>query len=383
MAVLLDGWRRDVFQGRRSAPPTRPGWAGQGHVPGLRSISDGALWASTEEGGLSRNQRRPRRDADEQKRSALRHDPRDRTGRPSFVVGVRGLRRLSHHAARAGRVDRSAGPPCPDDGSGMQRMGQSSVRSRRAAMSPRLEGRPTASCGSSRVRAFRYSIHTNSRPTRCDHRCTSSGSRRMARCGGSTCPANGRGEPPTAAARARRADRLHGAQPRGAGKGPFQVQAGGSGSRLAGGRQRPPGAVSNLARGVPLPRDCLQQQRRVERAGRHAGVFGGPGVLPDELVSRARGCGARGPALGRLSRSYADRRAARGGDQRAKRAAHEGAGAGADPDRRRAARQRHAADHRAEPRPGHGETADRRRLGSEGDGRRRAAQADRRRDRGP
>ena len=38
---------------------------------------------------------------------------------------------------------------------------------------------------------------------------------------------------------------------------------------------------------------------------------------------------------------------------------------------------------RAQPGPGHGETADRRRLGSEGDGRRRAAQADRRRDRGP
>ena len=48
-----------------------------------------------------------------------------------------------------------------------------------------------------------------------------------------------------------------------------------------------------------------------------------------------------------------------------------------------APRQRHAADHRAEPGPGHRETADRRRLGSEGDGRRRAAQADRRRDRGP
>ena len=51
------------------------------------------------------------------------------------------------------------------------------------------------------------------------------------------------------------ANRLHGAQPRRAGKGPFQVQAGGPGSGLAGGRQRSPGAVhESRPAQLPLPR---------------------------------------------------------------------------------------------------------------------------------
>ena len=89
-----------------------------------------------------------------------------------------------------------------------------------------------------------------------------------------------------------------------------------------------------------------------------------------------------GAALDRLPRPRAERRAALGGDQRVQRAADEGPGAGANPDRGRAPRQRHAADRGAEPRAGHGEAKDAGRLRGQGHGGRRPAQADRRRNRG-
>ena len=59
---------------------------------------------------------------------------------------------------------------------------------------------------------------------------------------------------------------------------------------------------SNLAsRTLPLSRDCEQQQRRVERAGRYAGVLHCPGVLPDKLVSRSLRGSLLGVAVGGVS----------------------------------------------------------------------------------
>src|SRR5271157_777699 len=105
-----------------------------------------------------------------------------------------------------------------------------------------------------------------------------------------------------AGADTRSADLLRRSEPRGAGEGPFQVQAGGPGSGLEGSGQRPPSAIHEpCSPPLPLSRDREQQQRGVERAGRYAGVLGGPGVLPDELVSCAvRSC-CSGSAVGGLS----------------------------------------------------------------------------------
>ena len=78
----------------------------------------------------------------------------------------------------------------------------------------------------------------------------------------------------SAVAHARPADRLHGSQPRRAGEGSFQVQAGGPGCGLEGSDQRPPSAVhQSSSTPLPLPRNRLQQQRGVERGRRLAGVF--------------------------------------------------------------------------------------------------------------
>ena len=103
-----------------------------------------------------------------------------------------------------------------------------------------------------------------------------------------------------AAARPQPGDRLHGAEPGRAGEGALPLQAGGPGSGLARGRQRPPGAVYEPRSGhLPLPRDCLQQQRRVERRRRDAGFRDPAGVVPDELVPRALRGSVSGDCCGR------------------------------------------------------------------------------------
>ena len=66
-------------------------------------------------------------------------------------------------------------------------------------------------------------------------------------------------------------------------------------------RQR---AVLESAAGqLSLPRDRLQQQRRVERGRRVSGFRDCAGLLPDELVSRAVCARVSGDALDRLSAS--------------------------------------------------------------------------------
>ena len=130
---------------------------GKGHVPGLALESDGALWASTDEGGLSRI------------KDGHVATLTSRNGLPCDTIHgtVQDDRRSLWVYAACGSFA-SRGPSWTRGSpsrrtvsrrrSGMQRMGQSSVRSRRVAMSLSSRGRPTASCGSSRVRAFRYSI---------------------------------------------------------------------------------------------------------------------------------------------------------------------------------------------------------------------------------
>ena len=79
---------------------------GKGNVPGLQLDRDGALWAATEEGGLSRI--KDGRIATLTTRNGLPCDTihwYDR-GRRSFVVVVHGLRPGAHPAERTGRVDR-------------------------------------------------------------------------------------------------------------------------------------------------------------------------------------------------------------------------------------------------------------------------------------
>ena len=90
---------------------------------------------------------------------------------------------------------------------------------------------------------------------------------------------------------------------------------------------------------LPLPRHGEQQQRCVERNRRVSGFLGGAGVLPDDVVFGALDHRADRTRLGRPSRPAPHRREARAGDQRAQRAADEGAGAGADSHCRRAARR--------------------------------------------
>jgi uncharacterized membrane protein len=61
------------------------------------------------------------------------------------------------------------------------------------------------------------------------------------------------------------------------------------GSRLAGRRQPPAGVLQQPSSPqIPLPRDGLQQQRRVERSGRVARPRDRAGVLPDSLVPERR-----------------------------------------------------------------------------------------------
>ena len=182
-------------------------------------------------------------------------------------------------------------------------------------------------------------------------------------------------------------DRLHRAQPGGAGEGPVPLQAGGSGQDWQ-------EVVNQRHVHYYQPAAAVSYRFRV-MAANNSGVWNEQArrsTSPLRPRSIRRTCFARcAPTLlaaaavlwaaYRARMRIVERHAAE--ISALNERLDEGAGAGADPDRRRAARQRHAADHRAEPRPGHGETADRRRLGSEGDGRRRAAQADRRRDRGP
>ena len=97
-----------------------------------------------------------------------------------------------------------------------------------------------------------------------------------------------------------RVDRLHGTEPGSAGEGPFQIYAGGAGPGLEGSHQRPPGAVfESAASQVPLPGNRLQQQRTVERDRRRAGILHRSGVLPEEWISRPlRGCFSRTPVDG-------------------------------------------------------------------------------------
>ena len=105
----------------------------------------------------------------------------------------------------------------------------------------------------------------------------------------------------SAGANSRSADRLHRSQPHRAGEGSFQVQTGGAGSRLERGDQRSPGAVFEPASGaLPVSRDRVQQQRRVERAGRFAGVLDCSRLLPDELVSRPLRSSRSGARVGNL-----------------------------------------------------------------------------------
>ncbi len=64
----------------------------------------------------------------------------------------------------------------------------------------------------------------------------------------------------TTGADSRSADRLHRSQPRRTGEGPFQIYAGGPGSGLEGSGQRPPGAIHEpSSTPVPLPSDREQQ----------------------------------------------------------------------------------------------------------------------------
>ena len=87
---------------------------------------------------------------------------------------------------------------------------------------------------------------------------------------------------------ARSRDRLHGAEPGRAGEGAVPLHARRTGPRLEGGRQRSAGAVFEPRSGrLPLPRHREQQQRRVERSRRDAGILDRAGVLPDALVPGA------------------------------------------------------------------------------------------------
>ena len=64
-------------------------------------------------------------------------------------------------------------------------------------------------------------------------------------------------------------DRLYRSQPHRARPGAFQIQTGGPRSGLERGHKRPPGAVFQSSSGaLPISRDCVQQQRSVERGWR-------------------------------------------------------------------------------------------------------------------
>ena len=79
----------------------------------------------------------------------------------------------------------------------------------------------------------------------------------------------GRFEFASAGAHSGFADRLHRSQPRRAGEEPFPLQAGRAGSRLDRRRQPAPSVLHRFeAAPLPFPRHRLEQQRRVERGGR-------------------------------------------------------------------------------------------------------------------
>ena len=106
LSFWQDGGVLYFKDGQVRASYTAADGLGKGHVPGLQLDRDGALWAATEEGGLSRIKDGRISYAHEQEWSALRHDSLDDRGRRPFALVVHGLRPRSHHARRTGRVDR-------------------------------------------------------------------------------------------------------------------------------------------------------------------------------------------------------------------------------------------------------------------------------------
>ena len=280
----------------RSARRTQPlmGWV-RAHVPGLQLDRDGALWAATEEGGLSRI--KDGRIATLTTRNGLPCDTIHWTieddDRSFWLYTACGLVRIARTELDAWIADpkRRIETTVWDAADGV----------RLRSVPPSAYGPPVAKStdgklwfvtgeGVQVVDPRHLAVNKLPPPVHIEQ-VMADGKTTMRRTQARGCA--------LPCQRPRPGDRLHGAEPGGAGEGPFQIHAGGPGPGLEGSHQRPPGAVfESAAAQVPLPRNRLQQQRSVERAGRLAGVLHRPGVLPDELVPRAlRGCFS-GTALG-------------------------------------------------------------------------------------
>ena len=275
--------------------------SGKGHVPGLALDSDGALWASTEEGGLSRI--KDGHVATLTSRNGLPCDTIHGTvqddRRSLWVYAACGVFRITRPeldawiAQPAHRVQTTLWDAA--DGAKLRALAPTSYE---PLVSRSTDGKLWFVAGEGvQVLDPQHLASNPLRPPVYVERLTADNTVRWQHLPGGTPVANLR-LPPHVRDVEIDYTALSLVAPE---KIRFKVQAGGSGSRLAGGRQRSPRPVfESRPRDLSLPRDCLQQQRRLERAGRHAGVLGGSGVLPDELVSSpcasAAGCSCCGRA---------------------------------------------------------------------------------------
>ena len=209
---------------------------GKGHVPGLQLDRDGALWAATEEGGLSRI--KDGRITTLTSRNGLPCDTIHWTieddDRSLWLYTACGLVRIARGELDAWIADpkRRIETTVWDAADGV----------RLHPISPASYGPPVAKStdgklwfvtgeGVQVVDPHHLAVNKLPPPVHIE----------QVTADGKTYDAVARHAP--AAADPRPGDRLHGAEPRRAGEGPLQLQAGRPGPGLEGSRQRPPGAV--------------------------------------------------------------------------------------------------------------------------------------------
>ena len=273
----------------RSARRTRPrmGWV-RARSPVFDSIADGALWAATEGGGLSRI--KDGRIATLTSKNGLPCDTIHWTieddDRSLWLYTACGLVRITRSELDAWIADpnHSVQTTLWDAADGVI-LRRDFAWFLRSSLSRRP---PMASCGSIRETVSKSSIHVMLLSTNSRRRYTSSKSSPTARF-------NGRIGLEQSASNLRLPARTRDLQidytalslvaPE---KVHFKYMLEGQDSdwrEVVNDRQA--AVLEPSSPSLPLSRDREQQQRGVERAGRYAGVLHRPGVLPDELVPRA------------------------------------------------------------------------------------------------
>ena len=100
LSFWTDGGVEYFKDGQVRASYTAADGLGKGHVPGLRLDRDGAVWAATEDGGLSRIKDGHIATLTTSEWFAVRHDSLVDRGRRSFLMVVHGVRTGAHRAGQ-------------------------------------------------------------------------------------------------------------------------------------------------------------------------------------------------------------------------------------------------------------------------------------------